>query len=134
VTKRLSLRVFELFANLRSRLLELPFGDQGLGFRRATLERGILKPGFADIPILEDLEIVLRCRRKQSGINQRIRTLPQHAVTSSRRFDRIGYASASFRNMLLLAWWSLGATPHQIFECYYGRRSLISLDPAGSSR
>ena len=41
--------------NLRSRWLQMPYGDQGLFLRRSLFEQ---LGGFADMPIMEDYEFV----------------------------------------------------------------------------
>ena len=53
-------RLLSLGVSLRTRLLGLPYGDQGLLVRRETF-RSI--GGFKDWPLLEDLEMVERLRR-----------------------------------------------------------------------
>ena len=84
--------VIELGAGLRNRLAALPYGDQALFVRRATFDA---LGGFADLPILEDLDLVLRARALG-----RIAVLPEPAVTSSRRYTERGV----FR-LMLRHWW-----------------------------
>ncbi|KAJ1461478.1 hypothetical protein M885DRAFT_611752 [Pelagophyceae sp. CCMP2097] len=119
--KSLSMQIFEKLVNLRSSCLEFPLGDQGLACRRTTLLHGILKPGFADIPILEDVELVLRCRR---FAKTKIVTLAAAAVTSARRYEKLGLTRSSLENAAILLWWHVGATPSQIFRLYYGKDFL----------
>ena len=48
------------WANLRSRFLGLPFGDQGLFCRREAYERA---GGYRDLAICDDVDIVRRLKR-----------------------------------------------------------------------
>ncbi len=65
-------------ADLRSRYSGLPYGDQGLCLRAADFAA---LGGFADLPLMEDLELSQRLRRRG-----RIRTLPASVQVSGRRF------------------------------------------------
>ncbi|NJN29998.1 MAG: hypothetical protein HC824_05775, partial [Synechococcales cyanobacterium RM1_1_8] len=56
-----ALRAVEWGVQQRSRHLGLPYGDQGLFLRRELFEQ---VGGFADLPILEDLELVRRLQRR----------------------------------------------------------------------
>jgi rSAM/selenodomain-associated transferase 2 len=66
--------------DLRSLGLGLPYGDQAFGIRRRLFnELG----GFADLPLMEDLELALRCRRRGQIVR-----LPLEVRTTARRFER----------------------------------------------
>ncbi len=54
------LRVLLHLADLRSRVTDLPYGDQALFVRREAYARA---GGFAAIPLMEDLDLSLRLRR-----------------------------------------------------------------------
>ena len=104
----------EFGARLRSRYLELPWGDQGLAVSKRTLAR---LGGVADIPLLEDVDLVLRARR--AGEVTVLDGAP--ARTSPRRFLRAGVLKSNAINALTLLWWHVGATPTQLFRLYYGK-------------
>ncbi len=87
------LRAIELGANLRSRLLSLPFGDQALFLRRESFERD---GPFPPLPILEDYELVRRLRR-----TGRVRLARTHAITSARRWQSAGKLRTSLLHTLL---------------------------------
>ncbi|MCA1610766.1 MAG: glycosyltransferase, partial [Acidobacteria bacterium] len=53
------LRWIAAWANLRSRWLKLPFGDQGIFCRREAYETA---GGFRDLPVCDDLDFVRRLR------------------------------------------------------------------------
>ena len=66
--------------DLRSLGLGLPYGDQAFFLARTTFEA---LGGFADIPLMEDLDLARRCRRRG-----RIVRLPLEVRTTARRFAR----------------------------------------------
>lgn len=90
---RLSLKIIAWFANWRSCLERVPYGDQAQFVRADTFrELG----GFPDIPLMEDVELFQKIRRK--GLP--IRLLRSKVLTSSRRWDREGVWNRTIRN-----WW-----------------------------
>jgi rSAM/selenodomain-associated transferase 2 len=90
----------EWSTNLRSRWRQMPYGDQGLFMRRALFEE---LGGFAALPILEDYELVRRLRR-----HGRILTLSQPAVTSGRRWRRLGFVRTTLINQGTILGYRLG--------------------------
>jgi uncharacterized protein len=93
-------RLIERTTNLRSRLWQMPYGDQGLFLRRSLFEE---LGGYADLPILEDYELVRRLRK--CG---RIVTLSEAAVTSSRRWQRLGLVRTTLLNKWMILGYRLG--------------------------
>ncbi len=83
-------------ANLRSCLMSLPYGDQGLFL---TTERFWAAGGFSDIPIMEDFELVRRLKKMGGNIV----TLPASVVTSSRRWTKVGVLKTTLINQMVLA-------------------------------
>lgn len=75
-------RTIATLMNLRSRWSGIATGDQALFVRRETFER---MGGFADIPLMEDIEFTRRL--KGAG---RMAALRETAVTSFRRWERHG--------------------------------------------
>ncbi len=100
----LALRIIEQMMNWRSRLSGIATGDQGIFMHRDTF---VQIGGFADIPLMEDIEISKRLKRAAG----RPLCLPRKLTTSSRRWERRGI----LRTMVLmwrlrLAYW-MGANP-----------------------
>ncbi|MDO8947512.1 MAG: TIGR04283 family arsenosugar biosynthesis glycosyltransferase [Desulfocapsaceae bacterium] len=90
----LLLRFICFCANLRSRLLQLPYGDQALFIRRDDfLQLG----GFPETPIMEDFIFVKKAR--QAG---RVTTLPLSVTTSARRWRRLGIIRTTLINQLVI--------------------------------
>lgn len=86
------------------------FGDQGLFLHRETFH-GI--GGFAEMPLMEDLEIQTRLRA--AG---RFEKLDQAVVTSSRRFRRVGVVTQQVRNICLVLAYHFGVSPHRLARYY----------------
>jgi rSAM/selenodomain-associated transferase 2 len=57
---RMRFRIIEMFSNLRAELSSLIYGDQGMFIRKETFKS---IGGFADIPLMEDIEISLRLKK-----------------------------------------------------------------------
>ena len=94
----MGVRLLEKTVGWRCRFCQLPYGDQGIFLRKATFERA---GGFPDEPLLEDYELVRRLRRLG-----RIAMAEGEAVTSARRWRRLGLLRATWlNNLCLLAYW-----------------------------
>jgi uncharacterized protein len=102
----------EATTNLRSRWLQAPYGDQGLFLRRAFFEE---LGGFADMPIMEDYEIIRRLR----GYG-RIVTLRERVQTSGRRWRQRGWFNNTMTNHAIVAGYHLGV-PLERLERWYRR-------------
>ncbi|MFA3916122.1 TIGR04283 family arsenosugar biosynthesis glycosyltransferase [Ruegeria hyattellae] len=94
------------WANLRSRLFGLPYGDQGLLVRRAVYER---VGGYPDQPLMEDVALV-RALPRLSG-------LPVRATTSASRY-RAGWLRRGARNLWTLTRYFAGADPQKLAARY----------------
>jgi len=99
------------WANVRSRLFKLPFGDQGLFCRRETYERS---GGFRDLPVCDDVNMVRRWKR----LGRRA-VLREKTLTSARRY-RAGAFSRVLRNWRVLAGYYAGVSPARL-ERWYNR-------------
>jgi rSAM/selenodomain-associated transferase 2 len=105
------------------------FGDQSL-FVKAEVFRQL--GGFADIPLMEDVEFSRRLRRFG-----RITLLDPALWSSPRRFRRLGNARTLLINTSLIALFYLGVSPQRLHRWYYGRRyrqrASANQQPANSS-
>ncbi len=108
------LRVVESGANLRSRFLGLPYGDQALFVKRDVYFK---TKGFPEQPILE--ELLFLSRLKKTG---RIAIAPAWATTSARRWQQNGIVKTTVVNQLMLAGWALGIAPERLGRWYYRHR------------
>ncbi|WP_109313929.1 TIGR04283 family arsenosugar biosynthesis glycosyltransferase [Ruegeria sp. AU67] len=95
------------WANLRSRLFGLPYGDQGLLVPSEMYRKA---GGFPDQPLMEDVALV----RSLRGIT----LLPSRAVTSADRYERAGWLRRGGRNLWTLTRYFLGADPANLAQDY----------------
>lgn len=96
------------WANLRSYLLGLPYGDQALLISRAEYDA---VGGYADIPLMEDVAISRALRGK-------ITLLPLAVRTSSEKYRRDGWLMRGASNLLCLTRYLLGADPTKLAKRY----------------
>jgi hypothetical protein len=101
-------RMIEAVANGRSRLLQMPYGDQGLLVRKSIFEDA---GTFPALPIMEDFEFVRRLRRKG-----RIALSPLAARTSSRRWRETGPLRLTWRHALIIWRYLRGASPEELIR------------------
>jgi rSAM/selenodomain-associated transferase 2 len=102
------LRIVAWGANLRSRYLGLPYGDQALFVRRTTFEA---VGGFPAWPLMEDVELIRRLRHKG-----RVALLAEVALTSARRWEQEGMIWTSVKHLLLLAGFWFGIPPSRLAQ------------------
>ena len=107
----LGYRIIEYSANLRSRRLKLPYGDQALFMKKETY---FAANGFPDQAILEELDFLSRL--KNLG---RIVIAPDYATTSARRWQQHGIMKTTIVNQLMLAGWVMGISPERLARWYY---------------
>jgi len=100
----------EWVTNLRSRLLQLPYGDQGIFLERRVFDE---MGGFPPMPIMEDFVLMRRLRARG-----RVLTLPDAAVTSARRWRRMGIIRTTLVNQIMILGF-LGGVPILKLERFY---------------
>jgi rSAM/selenodomain-associated transferase 2 len=110
-TTRPALRLVAALGDLRNRLARIPYGDQAIFLRRSAFDR---LGGFADIPIMEDVDLMRRAKAR--GL--RIRILSEKVATSPRRYEAEGVLRAVLRNTMLRLRYSLGADPALLARRY----------------
>lgn len=104
------LSLVAFWANMRSIIFGLPYGDQGIFVRRSAFEE---IGGYQDVPIMEDLEFIRRLKRRG-----KISILGESVSVSSRRWDKEGPIYATFRNLILSALFLLGVSPDRLYKWY----------------
>jgi rSAM/selenodomain-associated transferase 2 len=103
-------RLIGALMNLRSRASGIATGDQGIFVRRDLFEA---LGGFSEIPLMEDIELSRRLRRR--GRPACLRTC---IVTSSRRWERYGVWRTVFLMWRLRLEYFLGQDPHLLARRY----------------
>ncbi len=105
--KGLGARWVSAWANMRSRLFGLPYGDQGLLVRRKDYVRA---GGYPDQPLMEDVALV-RTLPKTT-------LLPVCAITSAERYIHQGWFRRGARNLWTLVRYFLGVDPERLARAY----------------
>lgn len=105
------LRLVEWGTNQRSKYRQMIYGDQAIFIRRKTfLQLG----GFADIPLMEDVDLMLRL--KKLG---RIGLTKSSVKTSARRWQRLGIVQTTLRNQFFRLAYSFAVKPETLAKWYY---------------
>ncbi len=105
------LRLLARLGDVRNRLARTPYGDQAIFLRRSAFQS---LGGFADIPIMEDVELMRRLKDR----GMRLRILPDKVATSPRRYEAEGLLRAALRNTLLRIRFALGEDPARLARLY----------------
>ena len=107
-----SRRLLEQAVALRSRWLQRPYGDQGLLLHRELYHRC---GGFAELPLMEDLDLVERLSRIAD-----LKRIGLPLTTDGRRWQDDGVLRRSWRNARLRRRWKQGESAERLAEDYYG--------------
>jgi rSAM/selenodomain-associated transferase 2 len=97
------------WARLRSRVIKLPYGDQGLLISRFFYD-GL--GGYPDVQLMEDVEIIRHIGPK------RLALLETQAVTGADKYRRDGEDKRAWRNLGLMARYLMGADPVELVKAY----------------
>ena len=121
-----ALRVIEFCMNLRSRITSIATGDQVM-FCSSDLFRTV--NGFADIELMEDIELSAKLRRLQ-----RPQCCVERVCTSSRKWREQGIVRT-----VLLMWrmrlaYAMGADPSRLAKIYAARPRAQRTEPPRTSR
>jgi rSAM/selenodomain-associated transferase 2 len=98
------------------------YGDQGYFMKRSAFEQ---IGGFEDFPILEDLEIQCRLRKRGSW-----KKLNMALTTSARRFEAQGILRQQLKNTAIVSLFLAGASPFWLSRFY---RPQFQLKPSAQS-
>ena len=112
--KRNFMAFIEKGVNMRTRCLNLPYGDQGIFVRKETFHK---LGGFPLSPIAEDLFFIKKlCRMGNLSI------LPAYAVTSARRWSNIGILRTTIINAVIATGCYFGIPPDKLAPLYQAKR------------
>ena len=104
------MRLIEKTVQIRSRLFQMPYGDQALFLPKTTFEKA---GGFPSVPIAEDLYLVRRLGRLG-----RVALAPGAAVTSGRRWRHLGVWRTTLTNYLIAIGCIAGVNPRRLAPLY----------------
>jgi uncharacterized protein len=100
------------WANVRTRLFRLPYGDQALFCRREVHDR---VGGFRRRYLMEDVDFVRACRSVGN-----LTVLDEAVLTSPERYLKTGVIRASLKNHLTMLLYQLGIDEERLYAFYYG--------------
>ncbi len=110
-TARRIFRITEKYVALRTRITRVPFGDQAIFIRKSYFDR---IGGYRDIPLMEDIELMRRIRKR----GDRIIIIPEQVMTSARRWENEGVLYCTLRNFALRLSYVLGTPPERLVKWY----------------
>lgn len=103
-------RIISTMMNYRSRWSGVATGDQAIFVSRRTFDQ---LGGFADIPLMEDIDFSRRMKRMG-----RLAMLQDHVVTSFRRWDAKGPVKTIVLMWGLRFLYWIGVSPHRLQHYY----------------
>jgi len=93
----------------------LHFGDQAFFLRREVFEA---LEGYRELPLMEDVDLLVRLRRQEQGGQEGFVVLPASVLSSARRFLRFGAVRQQLLNLVLVVLYELGVSPHRLRRWY----------------
>ncbi len=96
--------------NLRSKMLGMPYGDQGY-FMWADLFKQL--DGYKNWRLFEDVNFFDRLKKRGDWV-----LLESAVSTSTRRWEKQGYWKATLKNAFWVILYKLGTSPHWLAEHY----------------
>ncbi len=110
-SKKPLFRLLAFFANARSRMTRVPYGDQGQFFKASLFHT---LGGYANIALMEDIEIMKRLRAH--GIH--VCLLDTCVTTSTRRWEKEGFFYTTLRNRIVSFLYRCGVSAEKL-KTYY---------------
>jgi rSAM/selenodomain-associated transferase 2 len=110
-SERRIFRITEQYVFLRTRLTRVPFGDQAIFVRKEYFRK---IGGYKDIPLMEDVELMTRIKRR----GDRITIIPEKVLTSARRWEQEGLLYSTCRNWALQVLYACGVPPERLANWY----------------
>ncbi|MBL4767080.1 MAG: TIGR04283 family arsenosugar biosynthesis glycosyltransferase [Rhodobacteraceae bacterium] len=96
------------WANLRSSMFGLPYGDQGLLMSRQMYQQA---GGYPDQPLMEDVTLARALKGQLIG-------LPVIALTGAERYQRQGWLRCGAQNLWILMRYFAGVNPEKLAMSY----------------
>lgn len=103
-------RLIEWGNLFRGRRLGIVYGDQAMCVRKAVFDE---VGGFPSIPLMEDLELARRLKRKSCW-----RVLDGPVVVDARRWKRQGLVFSTLRNWCFVVLYFVGVSPGRLARWY----------------
>lgn len=109
-SSRSAFRLIEQGNSLRVKYRCMPFGDQGIFVRRTVFDD---QGGFAEFPLMEDVELSIRLRRIARPI-----LLDGPLTVSARRWEKHGVVRQTVRNWSIQLAYACGRSPEALKRRY----------------
>ena len=104
-------RCIEQLMNIRTRLTDVATGDQTIFTGRQIFRQ---LGGYADIPLMEDVELTSRLNKIATSIR-----IGQAVTSSSRRWEKYGIVRTILLSWRLRFCYAIGFDPHTLVKQYY---------------
>jgi rSAM/selenodomain-associated transferase 2 len=98
-------------SSMRGRITRYPYGDQGQFFTKEFFKE---IGGYSEIPLMEDIEIMQRIKKR----SEKICIIPANIKTSARRWEEEGLFFVMLRNPILSILYFLGVSPKKLSRFY----------------
>ena len=108
---KIAFKLLARWASLRCRLTGIPYGDQAIFIKRGYFNS---LGGYKDIPVMEDVELMRRIKRK----GDKICIVPEQVKTSPRRWEEEGFVYVNARNAFLFFSYIFGVSPEKLASFY----------------
>jgi rSAM/selenodomain-associated transferase 2 len=105
------LKMIASFSTLRSHLTRAPYGDQAIFLRKSYFDA---IGGYRDIPLMEDVEIMRRIKKK----DQEIIILSASVFTSDRRWNQEGLLYTTVRDLIIIFLYWCGIPAEKLVKFY----------------
>lgn len=110
----------------RVRLAGMVYGDQGIFVSRDWFHH---VGGFADCPIMEDVELLRALARSRGEFEGRAPVLLDGPLeVSPRRWQKTGVVRQTLRNWMMLSAWCCGASPEYLAKFYPPCPTVLSTE------
>ncbi len=107
---RMVFRLIERGNAMRVKYRRMPFGDQAMFVRRSVFDD---QGGFAEVPLMEDVELSKRLRKVARPI-----LLEGPLTVSARRWETNGVVRQTFRNWSIQLAYAGGSSPEDLHRRY----------------
>ncbi|MBV6625085.1 MAG: TIGR04283 family arsenosugar biosynthesis glycosyltransferase [Rivularia sp. (in: Bacteria)] len=112
----IGLRLVEWGVKWRSKLFQMPYGDQAIFITRNKFER---IGGFPEVLIMEDFELIRQLKKAGN-----ITLISASVITSPRRWLRKGILQTTLINQIVIIAYFLGVSPARIRSWYRGEKLI----------
>jgi rSAM/selenodomain-associated transferase 2/rSAM/selenodomain-associated transferase 1 len=107
---RAIMRLVEWVTSIRSTIFQMPYGDQGIFMEKRVFDE---MGGFLPLPIMEDFDLIRRLSSRG-----RIVTLSDAAITSARRWQRLGVIRTTLVNQIMIVGFLAGIPISRLHRLY----------------